>query len=328
MKTNLEVTIKEAGLENPQANLIIEKFKPIFEEVEGLVKGYKDIVITNATQVEEIALAREKRLLLQKARTTADKVRKELKEDALKYSNVIQGIFNTLKDLTSPVEDYLEKQEKFVELLEAETKAKIKAERIAKLILYVEDISYYNFELMSDEVFEALLIQVKETFDKKKEAAEKIEKERLQQVENQKIEDEKMRIENAKLKKEAEEKSKLEEVENKKREAAQKKKDDEHQVEIDKERAAQKELADELKKKNEAESKRIQDRDKEIAESAENERQNGLAPERDKLLAYAELIKTLKSPKDLSKAGLEVVKIAELKLLEISQEIIKQIKNL
>jgi len=316
-KNELVEVIKETGLVNPQSEIIINKFMPVFMEAKTQIELSVDIKVTDISQVEDMRKAKEIRLALKRIRNNADSIREELKAESLKYGNAVQGVFNLIKDAIKPVEERLEESEKFKERLEEEKAKTIKAERINLLSQYVEDWTVYSLDGMNEEVFTNLLSGAKTVWESKQAEIKKTEDERLAKIKEDNKENERVRIENAKLLKEKES-----------RDAEQKKIDDAHKKELEKERALQKELADELKKKNDAESKRIQDRDNEIAENAEKERQSKLAPEKDKLVDYAEMIKNIKSPEDLSKAGLEIIKGVEAKLLAISQEIKLKIKEL
>src|SRR4030065_1222917 len=82
--------------------------------------------------------------------------------------------------------------------------------------MYVEDVSMYSLRDMSDEVFNKLLEEQKFIFQTNQEAEKEAEKKRLLQIENEKKEQERIRLENIKLKKEAEEREQKAEIERKK----------------------------------------------------------------------------------------------------------------
>ena len=101
----------------------------------------------------------------------------------------------------------------------------------------------------------------------------------------------------------------------------QKKKDEEAEKKLEIERKAK----EELEKK---ERERIAKEAKELADKEKAEREAKLAPEKDKLNNYAEMIKSIVAPQDLSKAGQLIIVEAEKSLLSISQRIKDQVKNL
>jgi hypothetical protein len=353
----LEVVIKESGLEKSQGDVILESFTSFIKEFNQLEASAAGISITDVSQKEDMLKAREIRLALKTIRVNTESTRKSLKEKALREGKAIDGIANIVKALIIPVEEYLESQEKFIENLEIANKNKVISERTNQLSQYVEDISLYNFAELSDEAFNNLLLSVKKAFDVREAEIKKIEEDRITNearhvlwekrqfelapykfffgatektltidsteeefkslltffVKTKKqfdIDQEAIATENAKLKEEA-----------RKKEEQDKKDKEISDAKLKEEQDARKKLEDE---KHEAIRKEQEERKAEI----EKERLAKLAPEKDKLTIYAEMIKNIKAPEDLSKAGLEIVKEVEVKLLAISQEIKLKIKNL
>lgn len=189
MENQLSVIVKESGLDQTKATFILTKFQDYFEMAANWEAKAKTLVVTSETQTAEMQMAKTGRLFLRKKRIDIEEARKELKEQSLREGKAIDGIANVLKALIIPIEEYLEKQEKFAELKEA-----------ARLNLLREE-------------------------EAKKAEAARIEAERAAAAEQERI-----RAENARLKKEADE-----------REAA-----------IRKERAEAQAAADKLRKENEA----------------------------------------------------------------------------
>ena len=317
----LEIVIKESGLEKSQGDVILESFTKFINQFNELESRAKAIVITDISQKQEMDRAREIRLALKDIRVSAEKTRVGLKEGIVRQGKAIDGVANIVKALIVPVEEYLESQEKFIENIETAKRNKMMEERTAALSLYVEDISVYNFCDLSDEAFENLVAQVKSIYDAKQEEIKKAEAKR--------IADEKAAREEAEKNKTEVEKLRKEKAEREERAAKEKAIAD---AKLKAEQDARLKLEKEIKDKEIAELKKKQEEEAKI--KAENEarekakREAEIAPEKDKLLAYAESIRMIKSPDGLSKAGLEVVKTAEAKLLEISQEIKLKIKNL
>ena len=135
-----QVIIQESGLEATKAKFILENFQNYFEVADEWTRKANMIVVTNENQKADMQMARTGRLFLREKRIAIEKARKELKEQALREGKAIDGIANVLKALIVPIEEYLEKQERFVEIL-AEKKAeslrlevekRIEEERIAK----------------------------------------------------------------------------------------------------------------------------------------------------------------------------------------------------
>lgn len=331
-KSELEIVIKESGLEKSQGDVILESFTKFIGQFNELESKAKAIVITDVSQKSDMVVARETRLALKEIRVNTEKTRKELKERSVREGKAIDGIANIVKALIVPVEEYLESQEKFIENIETAKRNKMIEERTATLSLYVEDISVYNFYDLSDEAFENLVAQVKSIYDAKQEEIKKIEAKRIADEKAAKEEAEKNKIEVEKLRKEKEERDAKEAKEKTEREEKAAKEKAIADAKLKAEQDARLKLEKEIKDKEIAELKKKQEEEAKI--KAENEakekakREAELAPEKDKLLAYAESIRMIKSPDGLSKVGLEVVKTVEAKLLAISQEIKLKVKEL
>lgn len=139
MENQLSVIVKESGLEASKAQFILEKFQGYFAIAAEWEATAATIIVTDAKQTDKMDMARKGRLILREKRIAVEKARKELKEQALREGKAIDGIANVLKALIVPIEEHLERQEKFVELkVAAEAEAKrqevekrIEEERIA-----------------------------------------------------------------------------------------------------------------------------------------------------------------------------------------------------
>lgn len=123
----LQVLVNESGLETTKAKVLLDKFKDYFDIASEWETKAKAIVVTDESQTADMEMARVGRLFLREKRISVEKARKELKEQSLREGKAIDGIANVLKAVIVPIEEYLEKQEKFVELkAEAEREAKRK----------------------------------------------------------------------------------------------------------------------------------------------------------------------------------------------------------
>jgi hypothetical protein len=140
MENNLQILIKESGLEETKANQLLTNFQDYFKIASEWELKAKTIVVNNETQEAEMQMARAGRLFLREKRIAIEKSRKELKEQSLREGKAIDGIANVLKGLIEPIEEYLDKQEHFVEikrkeeeeLKRIEEEKRIENERIAK----------------------------------------------------------------------------------------------------------------------------------------------------------------------------------------------------
>jgi len=133
VETNLQIMVKESGLDQTKANFILKKFQDYFNIASEWEDKSKTIVVTSEDQKVEMQIARVGRLFLREKRIKIEKSRKELKEQSLREGKAIDGISNVLKSLIEPIEEYLEKQEKFAEFKAAE-KAEIERQEVLKRI--------------------------------------------------------------------------------------------------------------------------------------------------------------------------------------------------
>lgn len=140
MDNQLEVIIKESNLEPSKAKYILDNFKHYFELASEWENKARAIVVTDEKQTTEMEMARVGRLFLRGKRIDVENARKKLKEQCLREGKAIDGISNVLKAVIVPIEEYLEKQEKFVEIREANKQEalriaeekRIEEERLAK----------------------------------------------------------------------------------------------------------------------------------------------------------------------------------------------------
>ena len=128
MEDQLALIVKESGLEKTKSQVLLDQFSNYFQIASEWEKKASLIVVTGADQVSDMKMARVGRLFLREKRIAIEKTRKQLKEQALREGKAIDGIANVLKALIVPIEEYLEKQEKFVEIKAAEKAEKIRIE--------------------------------------------------------------------------------------------------------------------------------------------------------------------------------------------------------
>lgn len=200
METNaLILQIDQNNLEPEARKNLLEQFQPFFEQAQEWDTKAKALVVTKVEQIAEMKQAREARLILKDIRVNVEKTRKTLKEDSLRTGKAIDGIANVIKFLIEPIEEHLEKQEKFAERAEEGRKQRLKAERTDMLSWFDVTPEFYDLGNMPDATFNTLLENSKLAFHAKKAAADKaeadrIEAERLRQEELEKAEAEKERL--------------------------------------------------------------------------------------------------------------------------------------
>ena len=134
MGNELQTIIEKSGLQGHKAEDIVIDFQSYFDIAAEWEEKAKTIVVTDCSQKDAMEQARKGRLFLKEKRIAIEKRRKELKEDALREGQAIDGIAKILKGLIEPIELYLEEQEKFVEIQQeaARRKAKLEADQKAE----------------------------------------------------------------------------------------------------------------------------------------------------------------------------------------------------
>jgi hypothetical protein len=139
-KNQLQVIIEEGNLEGTKAKYILDNFTGYFLVAAEWEKKAKMLSVTDPSQVTEMKMAREGRLFLREKRIDVEKARKRLKEEALREGQTIDAVAKVLTSLIKPIEDFLDRQEHFVErqkeeketAMRLEIEKRMEDERIAK----------------------------------------------------------------------------------------------------------------------------------------------------------------------------------------------------
>lgn len=324
----LQVILAEQNVAKDNAKALLDAFGAPFEEAGKILAEYKTIIVTGEDQFDLMADARSKRLALKNIRVDVEKKRKELKEDSLRTGRAIDSVAKFVKENIEPAEKYLETQEKFTEIRQAERAAKLKAERIEKLMQYTDDLSLYNMDVMTDEQFDTLLATLKAQYEATLAEQKHIEDERIAKQEAEAEEQERIRAENAKLKAEAEKREIVVAEERAKAEAREAKLRAEREAE---QKAAQAKIDEERRKREAVEAEQHAERERIEADRKRQEddkRQALLAPDKDKLLALAATIEATELPALASKDAQAVLNQVEELLAKVSTYIRGNVKGL
>jgi len=257
-------------------------FLPYLDQISQAETLVKAIKITDASQVEEIKLAKEYNKALAKTRIAVEKTRKELKDESLREGQTIDALAKVVTNLIAPLEKYSYEQSRFVELKEAAEREARKSERLAQIAPFGVLV---NAELVADmdaETWEAYYNGLVAKDKAAKEEAARAEAARVQKEQEEEAERKRVREENEALKaqiererKEAEAKAKAEQEAREKVEAA-------------------------LREKEAAERKARE-------EAEEKERKAKAAPDKEKLLALADRISKIRLPEMSTKEAEKVV---------------------
>jgi len=258
--------VEKSGLEKVEQKTITEKFSDYESVAKEWEKKAKQIVVTDESQLTEMAMAKTARKKFSDLRIDIEKTRKAMKEQSLRKGQAIDSIAKYLKSLVEPIEEYLKQQEDFI--------------KIKKL---------KEAELLKIEV-------------EKKEEAERLAKEKSEREEQEKI-----RKENEKLKIEAEKRDLIE---------SKRKKEDDRKLR--EEREARQNAEKELREAKELEEKKL-------LEEREAKIKDQQAPDRDKLIKFADNILNLTIPEVSSDKSVQLINEVKNKLEDISNYIKKEV---
>ena len=304
-----EVTalVQSTGLAQEALAPLQQSFAPYFTEAKGIIEKSRAIIVTDASQKLELKLARTYRLALRTIRNDSDKMRKALKEDSLRRSKAIDGFHNILLHVTESEEKRLQEQEDFVERKEAARKASLKIERENALAPYGLDTSFMALADMPDEVWAQLLDNTRTAFNAKQEELRKAEEDRIRAEHEKLKENARIREENDRLKHEAEAREVAARKEREAIEANAKAEREELERKTDiARRESELKLRAEQEARAKAESEAIAAKKAEadrLAKEQESRERAEAAPDGAKLLAFAELLRTLPIPTMTSRRG-------------------------
>lgn len=275
----LVALIGSSGLEETTALAIKNAFSEFFITAQQWADKAQELVVTDSSQTDLMKQAREARLILKDIRVKADKVRKELKADSLRYGNTVQAVYNSIEGIISPIEEHLEKQEKFAEIQRQKQLDELRVKREAETEPYRDFLPWgVDLARMPEEEYRKLFDMVVDQFAKRQAEQERINQEKIEQERKEAEERERIRLENERLRKESEAKEK---------ELAEERKEAEEKLRT--EREAREKAEAEIKAKAEAERKTAEER-----LLAEKKAQS--APDKEKLLSLALAIEDLPLP--------------------------------
>lgn len=181
----------------------IEKFNPIWAQIDEWKEKAVTLVVTDISQTAEMKMAGEARKAVKKVRTTANNLREELKADSLRYGRAVQELYNEIEARLKPIEEHLEKQEKFKELYEMKQREALRIEREVMVEPYRQyAFTGINFGDITQADFDNILNNAKLAKQAAEDAAAKAEEERVER-ERKEAEEKKQREEKAEAEREA-----------------------------------------------------------------------------------------------------------------------------
>lgn len=263
----VKINPKEFGLTDETAKNIQEQFAPMLQKMVELEAEYNTILKLPIEDPETSKKAKETRLKYVKVRTGTAEIHKQQKAFYLNGGRFVDGWKNAQLFASQGKEDELEKIEKYQEILAQQKRDKLQLERTELIRPYVEDTTALDLGSMQEDVFQAYLSAKKQAYEDKLAAEKKAEEDRIAAEKAEAEAREAQRLENLRLKAEAEAREKeiqkerdKAESERKRLAAEQAKKDAEMQAKLKAEAEAKAKLEAELKAKRDAEIKAENDR--------------------------------------------------------------------
>jgi len=279
--TIVKINASDYGLDSVKAQEIEAMFTPMLNRMKELEVEYNQILKLQMS-AETCQAAKELRFKYVRVRTGTAEIHKQLKDFYLKGGRFVDGWKNAQLFASQEIEETLKNIENHYEILEAEKKAKLKEERIALIMPYVEDVNTFMLGEMTEEAFKILLSATKLQYETRIAAEKKAEEERIAREKAEAEERERIRLDNIRLQKEAEEREK----------------------QIVAERKAREKLEAEIKAREETERKAAEAEKKRVATE---ERKAKLAPDKTKLLQFMQSINDLPRPEVKSIEAADIV---------------------
>jgi len=338
----VKIKASDYGLEETKAQEITKGLKTILAEREALQEEYNKCVDLEITP-ENIPYFKDLRLRIRDNRTKGIEVwHKNNKAYFLAGGNFVDAIKRMEVAENERMEERLMDAEKFFENQERERLEKLRTDRLALLKPYTE-IEPLALGHMEQAVFDNLLSGFKVAYEAKIAEEKKAEEERIAKEKAEAEEREKQRLENIRLKEEAdkrekeiqaerekirkenEEKERLAEIERKKAAdllKAQQEKADKERKELlakaEKERQEKERLEKEI-----ADKKATDERTKqaEIKAAKDAEKKAKLAPDKDKLLNFMQAINDLPRPEVKSIEAASIAANANTHLVKVANYI-------
>lgn len=199
MKADLITLVNKSNLEPEKSEAILSKFREFESVADNWAEEAYNIVVTDESQTDLMKQAREGRLLLKGKRVEIEKRRKELKEQSLREGQAIDAVAKQLKSIIEPIEDYLDKQERFIEIKRQQELAELVKKRTAIIQQITNDPNFLSgLDTLTQVQFDAVVNAAKA----KVQADIKAEEERQAQLKAEAEERERFRKENEKLREE------------------------------------------------------------------------------------------------------------------------------
>ena len=169
----LDAAVQKTGLTLDGMQSLRVAFAPHFADFQKVREDAAGVPATAAKKAREI------RLRLKDIRVSAEKTRKELKEDSLRRGKAIDGIKAVLDYELVPIEKALLAIEDAEEIAEKKRKDELSAKRSAEIAEYA-DPTFYDLAGMPEQQWQDLLKSAIKAHHDRAEAAKKAEADRIE----------------------------------------------------------------------------------------------------------------------------------------------------
>jgi hypothetical protein len=257
MNNLVKVDPKEFGLEETKAQDIALQFKPMLDKMVELETEFNEVVKLDIENPETSKKAKELRSKYVKVRTGTAEIHKQQKAFYLAGGRFVDGWKNAQLFASQGKEEKLIEIEKYYENIEKQKLQALKQERVDMLKPYIDNAEELELHLMTEDVWEAYFMVKKKNHEERIEAERIAELQRIEEELRLEKEREAQRLENERLRKEAEKREKEIEAERKKQADIIAKQQREAQEKLDAERKERERIENELKAQKEAEAQRL-----------------------------------------------------------------------
>jgi len=180
-------------------------FQAFLDKAKAAAESAAKIKVTDITDTTGPKMARAARLSLREIRTTTENRRKEMVEGMTQETRRINGLAKQVKDFCEECESALLEAEQFVERETLRIEDERRQARTAELNPYLTGAVGVDLGKIDEKAYQELLANATELHTLRMERERKAEADRLAAIEAERVEQERIRAENARLKQEAEE---------------------------------------------------------------------------------------------------------------------------
>lgn len=208
-KEIVKINPSEYGLDDTKASQIAAQFQPMLDKMIELESEFNEVIKLDIEHPDTAIKARELRLKYVKVRTGTDKIHKEQKSFYLAGGRFVDGWKSAQLFASQGIEQTLEGIEKNAEIKEKKRIEELRTSRHEQLSAFVVDPSIYPLGELNDQAWGDLLNGARLQHAAKIETERKAEEERIAREKAEAVDRERIRLENERLKAEAQERDRV-----------------------------------------------------------------------------------------------------------------------